>query len=210
MTSTLLMVLDLVGIAVFATAGALAAVAAGFDAFGVVALAAVNAIGGGMVRDALLGATPAAALTDWRYAVISLVCALIVFIAHVELARASEVIVIIDALGLGIFAAAGTQKALRFGLGPMGAMGLGVVTAVGGGVIRDVLTQEVPAVLHRDIYALAALLGAGVVVAGDQLQIRPTPVVLVATFVTWTVRVFAHRRFWSAPQPRRSASKSTE
>ena len=207
MPSTLLLVLDLVGIAVFAVAGALAAVAVGFDVFGVVALAAVNAIGGGMVRDALLGATPAAALRDWRYMSIPFVCALLVFVAHPALVRASEVIVVIDALGLGVFAAAGTQKALRYGLGPLGAVGLGVVTAVGGGVVRDVLTREVPTVLHRDIYALAAVVGAVVVVAGDRLELRPTPVVVVSIAATWGFRVVAHRRRWSAPQPRSAAAR---
>jgi uncharacterized membrane protein YeiH len=206
MPSTLLLVLDLVGIGVFAVAGALAAVAVGFDLFGVVTVAVVNAIGGGMVRDALLGATPAAALRDWRYLAVPLACALMVFFAHPALARAAETIVVIDALGLGIFAAAGTQKALRFGLWPLGAVALGVLTAVGGGVIRDVLMREVPAVLHRDVYALAAVLGALVVVLGDRLGWRPTPVTLVSIVLTWCVRVLAHRRGWSAPQPRGAAS----
>jgi uncharacterized membrane protein YeiH len=207
MPSTLLLVLDLVGIGVFAVAGALAAVAVGFDLFGVVTVAVVNAIGGGMVRDALLGATPAAALTDWRYLAVPLLCALVVSVAHPALARAAETIVVIDALGLGIFAAAGTQKALRFELWPLGAVALGVVTAVGGGVIRDVLTREVPAVLHRDVYALAALLGAFVVVLGDRFGWRPTPVTLASIVLTWGVRVVAHRRGWSAPQPRGSSPR---
>ena len=202
MSSTLLLVLDLVGIGVFAVAGALAAVAARFDLFGVVTVAVVNAIGGGMVRDALLGATPAAALRDWRYLAIPLICALIVFVAHPALAKVTETIVIIDALGLGIFAAAGTQKALRFGLWSLGAVALGVVTAVGGGVIRDVLMREVPAVLHRDVYALAAVLGALVVVAGDRAELRPTPVAIVAALLTCALRIVAHRRRWSAPQAR--------
>lgn len=202
MPSTLLLVLDLVGIAVFAVAGSLAAVAVRFDVFGVVALGIVSAVGGGMMRDALLGATPAAALRDWRYLAVPFVCALIVFVAHPAVERLRDVIVIVDALGLGLFAAAGTQKALRFGLGPLGAVGLGVVTAVGGGVVRDVLLREVPAVLHRDIYALAALVGAVVVVVGDRLELRPTPVVIAAAGLTWVLRVTAHRRQWHAPRAR--------
>ncbi len=184
----------------------------GFDLFGVVTVAVVNAIGGGMVRDALLGATPAAALTDWRYLAVPLVCALMVFFAHPALVRAAEVIVVIDALGLGIFAAAGTQKALRFGLWPLGAVALGVLTAVGGGVIRDVLMREVPVVLHRDVYALAAVLGALVVVLGDRFGWRPTPVTLVAIVLTCSLRVLAYRRV-GVPRSRvathRSDSAST-
>jgi uncharacterized membrane protein YeiH len=207
-SSTLLLVLDLVGIGAFAIAGALAAVAAGFDLFGVGALAVINAVGGGLVRDALLGATPAAALRDWRYLAIPFICALLVFVAHPALARAGQVILVVDALGLGIFAAAGAQKALRFGLGPLGAIGLGVLTAVGGGVIRDVLTREIPAVLHRDIYALAAVAGTAVVIAGDHFGLRPTPVTMASAALVFGVRLIAHWQKWSAPRPRVSEAAS--
>jgi uncharacterized membrane protein YeiH len=209
-SSTLLLTLDLVGTAAFALAGALAAVAGGFDLFGVIALAVVNAIAGGLVRDAVLGATPAAALRDWRYLTIPLVCALVVFIAHPAVARASGVIVMIDALGLGIFAAAGAQKALRLGIGPIGVVALGVVTAVGGGVMRDVLTREVPTVLHKEIYALPAALGALLVVVGDRSSLRPTPVAFFAVAVACVLRIVAYRRQWNLPKYRDHTGEGNE
>ncbi len=202
MSSTLLLSLDLAGISVFAIAGALVAVGAGFDLFGVVALAVVNAVGGGMIRDSLLGATPAAALRDWRYLAVPSAFGLVILVAHPVAARMNEVIVIVDALGLAIFAVAGTQKALRFGTGIPGAIALGVVTAVGGGVVRDVLVRRAPLVLHRDIYALAAAFGGIVVVVGDRMDARPGFVAIIAAVATWVLRLTAHYRKWNAPTAR--------
>lgn len=201
-SSTLLLVLDLAGIAVFAVAGALAAVDAGFDLFGVVALAVVNAVGGGLIRDGLLGATPAAALQDWRYLGVPCAIGLVALVAHPVASRLGDLIVVVDALGLAIFAVAGTQKALRFGIGAPGAVALGVVTAVGGGVLRDVLVQRAPLVLHRDIYALAAAVGGVIAVGGDRMDLRPSLVAIVAVVATWALRMTAYHLKWNAPFPR--------
>jgi uncharacterized membrane protein YeiH len=201
--STLLLSLDLLGILVFAVAGALSAVQHDLDVFGVFVLAGVTAVGGGLIRDAVLGATPAAALADWRYLAVTAVAAGVVFFVHPTVAKLGRPLLVLDALGLGLFATAGTQKALRFGLGPLGAIALGVLTAVGGGMVRDVLLGEVPAVLHREVYAIAALLGSVVVVATDAANVRPFVGAIVGTSLCFVVRVVARLRGWSAPTPRK-------
>jgi hypothetical protein len=139
--TTLLLVLDLVGIAVFGVSGALTGVGKSLDLFGVLFLSVATALGGGFLRDALIGATPAAALTDGRYLVVPVVVGLIVFYVHPVMSRLSRMLLLVDAAGLGLFAVAGTRKALDFGVPAVGACGIGLLTAIGGGLIRDVLVR---------------------------------------------------------------------
>lgn len=201
-TPTLLLVLDLVGIAVFAASGALTGVQKQLDIFGVVFLSGVTALGGGFVRDALIGATPVAALADWRYLVTPAVVGVLVFFVHPAVARLARPLVLLDAAGLGLFAAAGTGKAIDHGIGPVGSVGIGMITAIGGGILRDVLVSEIPAVLHREIYATAALVGAAVVVLGDRAGLADVPVAVVAACATFTIRAVSRWRKWSAPVAR--------
>ncbi|MEY4032761.1 MAG: hypothetical protein RL573_1673, partial [Actinomycetota bacterium] len=137
--STLLLVLDLVGIAVFAASGALTGVQKQLDLFGVVFIAGATALGGGFIRDALIGATPVAALGDWRYLVTPAVVGVVGFRVHPTIARLAKPLVVLDAAGLGLFAVAGARKAIDHGIGSVGACGIGMITAIGGGIIRDVL-----------------------------------------------------------------------
>lgn len=201
-TATLLLVLDIVGIAVFAVSGALAAIDKKLDLFGVLFVAVVTGIGGGFLRDALLGATPAAALADWRYLVTPAVVGLVVFFVHPSVARWSRLFLLVDAAGLGLFAVAGTRKGIEFGVGPVGAVAIGIVTAIGGGIIRDVLVREIPTVLHREIYATAALAAAALVVLGDRMDLDDVAVAVVAIGVTFTIRVVSRWRNWAAPTPK--------
>lgn len=201
-TSTLLLVLDIVGIAVFATSGALVGVEKKLDLFGVVFLAVGTALGGGFMRDALLGATPAAALTDWRYISTPLLVGLVVFFIHPAVAKFARVLLLVDAAGLGLFAVAGARKAIDFGVGPVGACGVGMLTAIGGGIIRDVLVREIPTVLHREIYATAALVASVLVVVGDRIDIDDVVVSVVAIAVGFSLRVISRWRKWSAPTPK--------
>lgn len=196
-----LLILDLAGIAVFAISGALTAVEHQLDVFGVFVLAGLTALGGGLLRDTILGATPPKALTDWRYLAVPAVGALLVFFVHPAVSRMARPLLLFDAAGLGLFTAAGTQKALSFGLGALGAIVLGVLTAIGGGMLRDVLVREIPVVLHREVYALAAALGAVVVVLGDAADANRFFIALLAAAVTFTFRVIARLRQWSAPRP---------
>lgn len=203
-TSTLLLVLDIVGIAVFASSGALVGVEKKLDLFGVVFLAVGTGLGGGFMRDALLGATPAAALTDWRYISTPLVVGLLVFFIHPAVAKFARVLLLVDAAGLGLFAVAGARKAIDYGVGPVGACGVGMLTAIGGGIIRDVLVREIPTVLHREIYATAALAATLLVVVGDRLKFDDVLVSVLAVLLAFGVRVVSRWRRWSAPVPKQA------
>jgi uncharacterized membrane protein YeiH len=203
-TATLLLVLDLLGIAVFAASGALTGVQKQLDIFGVVFLAGATGLGGGFIRDALIGATPAAALGDWRYLAVPAAVGVVGFRIHPTIARLARPLVVLDAAGLGLFAVAGARKALDAGIGAVGACAIGQVTAIGGGIIRDVLVREIPVVLHREIYATAALIGTFVVVVADRLGVPDTLTAVVAIAVTFVIRVVSKWRRWSAPvAPRR-------
>jgi len=203
----MLAVLDLIGVAVFAASGALAAVHARLDVFGVVVLAAVTALGGGIVRDLLLGVTPPSTLRQWPYLLVPAVVALLVFRWHPTVARLRRGVQLADALGLALFVTTGTTVALGTGAPAVTAGLVGIITGVGGGVLRDVLLNEIPTVLRRDIYAIAAAGGAVVVVAGDRLGLPPVPVALSAALLVAVVRVLALWRRWNAPvaqaRPRR-------
>lgn len=198
----ILVTLDLVGTFVFALSGALVGVRHRLDLFGVLVLSFVAANGGGVMRDTLIGATPPAALQDWRYVAISIAAGLLTFWRAGIIERWRNPVQSLDAVGLGVFAVAGALKAQAFGLGPVGAMLLGMLTGIGGGMIRDVLVAQVPTVLKAELYAVAALAGAGVVVLGTALSL-PVAWVVVAGFATCTgLRLFAIRRGWALPVAR--------
>jgi uncharacterized membrane protein YeiH len=199
---TVLVVLDLLGVAVFAASGALAAVHAKLDVFGVVVLAAVTAIGGGVVRDVLLGITPPTSLTQWPYLVVPALVALLVFRWHPAVARLRRAVQLADALGLALFVTTGTSVALTAGAPAATAALVGVITGIGGGVLRDVLLREIPTVLRREVYAVAAVLGAVVIVLGDRLGLAPVPVALAAAALVATLRVLALWRHWNVPVAR--------
>jgi uncharacterized membrane protein YeiH len=199
---TVLVVLDLLGVAVFAASGALAAVHAKLDVFGVVVLAAVTAIGGGVVRDVLLGITPPRAMTQWPYLVVPAAVALLVFRWHPAVARLRRAVQLADALGLALFVTTGTSVALATGAPAVTSALVGIITGIGGGVLRDVLLREIPTVLRREVYAVAAAFGAVVVVLGDRLALPPVPVALAAAALVAAVRVLALWRHWNVPVPR--------
>lgn len=157
--------LDLSGTFVFAISGAAAAKQRGLDLFGIIAIAFVTACGGGIVRDICIGATPPAALDNWRYLVLAIVGALVAIGADAWLNRLNQPVLLFDALGLSIFAVAGTQKVLYAGHNFEAAIVLGMISAVGGGMARDVLLNRVAVILQKEIYASAALVGAALVVA---------------------------------------------
>lgn len=198
----LLVTLDLVGTFVFALSGALVGVRHRLDLFGVLVLSFVAANGGGVVRDTLIGATPPAALQDWRYVAISVAAGLLTFWRAGAIERWRNPVQSIDALGLGVFAVAGALKAQASGLGPVGAMLLGMLTGIGGGMIRDVLVAQVPTVLKAELYAIAALAGAGVVVLGTAMDLPLAGVVVAGVGTCTGLRLFAIRRGWALPVAR--------
>jgi uncharacterized membrane protein YeiH len=204
--STSLVLLDLLGIFVFAISGALVGVRKGLDVFGVLVLAGTTGLGGGFLRDVLIGATPPAALEDWRYLAVPIVAGMLAFVYHPALGRVEPSITVLDAFGLGLFCVTGAQKALDYGLGPAPAALMGLVTAIGGGVMRDVLAGRVPAVFRGELYATPALAGAVVVVIGARTD-APFAVVAFAgagLCIGW--RLLAIWRHWQAPVPTGPAS----
>ena len=195
----LLLTLDLAGTAVFAISGAAVGVKHRLDVFGVCVMAFVAGNAGGMLRDILIGAVPPAALVGWRHVTISLLAGVVTFVWHPRLERLHTPILIFDAAGLGLFAVSGTQKALAFGADPLVAALLGMLTGIGGGILRDVLVGEIPTVLRKDLYALAGLAGAGVVVAAPLLHLPPTAATIGGAALCFAVRLVAIRRGWALP-----------
>jgi uncharacterized membrane protein YeiH len=200
-----LLALDLIGTFVFALSGAVAGVKQRLDIFGVLVLSVAAASAGGIMRDLLIGSVPPVAIRDWRYLAASLFAGLLVFIwfpRSRRLSRTRHLVLIFDAAGLGLFAVAGTQKALGYGLNPVAAPLLGMLTGIGGGMLRDVLVSEIPNVLRADLYAVAALAGAVVVVVGYLLAADPTGTAILGAALCFFLRLFAIRRGWQLPVAR--------
>ena len=200
MSFNLVVLLDFIGTFAFAISGAVVAVRHRLDLFGVLVLAFAAATAGGILRDVLLGATPPASLLDWRYAAVSTVAGLLAFYRHAQVERMRNPVQFFDAIGLGLFAVLGADKALAAGLGPVGAVMLGVLSGVGGGIARDVLVAQVPFVLsRRELYAAAALAGAVVVVAGKAWAWPEAPTAVAGAALCFVLRWMAIRRGWRLP-----------
>jgi uncharacterized membrane protein YeiH len=198
----LLIVLDLAGIAVFAASGALAAVRARLDTFGVVVLGMTTALGGGIIRDVLLGVHPPMTMRDWRYLLVPVVTSLLVFWLHHQFVRLRRGVLLADAVGLGLFTVSGTATALAHDVPEYTACLIGMTAGIGGGALRDVLLREIPMVLRKEIYALAALAGGAVVVVGARLDLPAGPVAIVGAVLIVTIRILALWRRWNAPVAR--------
>lgn len=193
------LVLDLTGTFVFALSGALAGVKRELDLFGVLVLSFAAANSGGITRDVLIGAIPPGAVNDWRYLGVSLFAGVITFYFSRLIVRMSNPVLLFDAAGLALFAVSGASKALAYGLNPVMAIALGMVTGIGGGMVRDVLLAEIPTVLRAELYAVAALAAATVVVIGHMLQLQVASVTAVALMLCFWLRVMAIRRGWRLP-----------
>jgi uncharacterized membrane protein YeiH len=204
--STTLVVLDLVGIFVFAISGSLVAVRKGLDVFGVLVLAGTTGLGGGFLRDVLIGATPPDALEDWRYLMVPVAAGLLAFWCHPTLGRIERAVNVLDAFGLGLFCVTGALKAMDYDLGPAPAALMGMVTGIGGGMLRDLLAGRVPTVFRGELYATPALAGAIVVVAGTRLDVPVGLVALAGGGLCTVWRLVALWRHWQAPVPTGPAS----
>lgn len=209
---TLLLVLDLVGTFVFALSGAMTGVRHRLDLFGVLVLSFAAGNAGGITRDVLLGAVPPAAISDWRYIVASVLAGLLTFFWSPRIGRLRSPVQVFDAAGLGLFAVSGTLKALTYHLNPIAAPLLGVLTGIGGGMLRDVLVAEVPTVLRADLYAVAALAGAVVVVLGARLGLPSIPLAVAGAALCFGLRLVAIRRGWQLPtaRPRQGEQASAD
>jgi uncharacterized membrane protein YeiH len=191
--------LDLLGTFVFAISGATLGVRKRLDLFGVLVLSFAAAVSGGIARDVLIGATPPAALSNWHYIAVSCAAGLATFFRSSDVERLRNPVQLFDAVGLGLFAVTGATKALAAGLNPVSAMLLGMLTGIGGGIARDILAARIPVVLQADLYAVAALAGAAVVVAGERLGLPQAPVLATGAVLVFVLRFLAIRRGWRLP-----------
>jgi uncharacterized membrane protein YeiH len=197
--NTLLVAFDLGGTFVFAISGATAGVKHRLDLFGVLVLSFAAGNSGGITRDVMIGAVPPAALSDWRYVAVSMLAGLTTFYWYRIINRLSSPVLVFDAAGLALFAVAGAGKALAFHAGPVAATLLGMLTGIGGGMVRDVLVREIPTVLRTELYAVAALIGAAVVVIGRMLHIPSSVAAVAGAILCFGLRFMAMRRGWQLP-----------
>lgn len=206
----LVTVIDIVGTFVFALSGAAAGVERKLDLFGVLVLAFAAATAGGIARDVLIGAIPPASLSDWRYLATAVLAGAITFVSYRLVDRMRNPVLLFDALGLALFAVSGTQKALAYGLSPVMASLLGVLTGIGGGMLRDVLLSEVPSVLRSDLYAVAALAGAVMVVGGEMLHSPSALTSFLGAATCFTLRMLAIRYHLHLPTARTFSQRERE
>jgi uncharacterized membrane protein YeiH len=197
----LLFFADIAGTMVFAIEGAMAAVDGNLDLIGILVLAFCTALGGGIIRDILLGSLPPAALLDWRYPTIAFTGAVLVFFEH-HYVRAIPVTVIqvLDAAGLALFAVAGTVKAMLHRMNPIVAALLGTITGVGGGTVRDVLLNQVPTVLRFEVYATAALVGSVCVITARRVHLSSSPAGAIGAVTCFLLRIISLWRHWNLPR----------
>jgi len=197
----ILLAADMAGTLLFAVEGATAAISSNLDLLGLLVLAFATALGGGMVRDVLIGDVPPAALGDWRYAAVAFSGGTVVFFLHHFVKEIpANLLMVLDAAGLAFFAIAGTEKALLHKLHPFIAVLLGTVTAVGGGTIRDLFLARTPRVLEADVYATAALAGAAVMIFMGKLRLSPALAAFSGGVVCFLLRVVSVWEHWNLPK----------
>lgn len=194
-----LITLDFIGTFVFAISGATLGVRRQLDLFGVLVLSFAAAVSGGIARDVLIGAIPPVGLSDWRYLAVSCLAGVLTFYRDGDIERLRNPVQLFDAAGLGLFAVTGATKALASGLGPVAAILLGTLTGIGGGIARDILVARTPVILQSELYAVAALAGATVVVTGHWLQLPSVPVVMLGALLCFGLRFMAIRHGWRLP-----------
>jgi len=198
----LLLVVDLMGVFVFAVEGGLAAIPTNLDILGLLVVSLATALGGGMIRDLLIGAIPPNSVRDWRYPGAAFAGGAAVFFFFPVIQQAPQgLVTTLDAAGLALCAIAGAGKAVEYGINPLLSILMGAVTGVGGGTIRDVLLNRVPTVLQSDVYAAAALAGGLVVVIGLRTS-APRWLTMTAGGVTcFVLRMVAVWQHWNLPHP---------
>lgn len=204
---TLLFALDLIGAFAFAVSGASAGIRKELDIFGILVLSFIAATFGGIARDMLIGAVPPAAFANSYYLAVSMLAGVATFVWYPLIKKLQSPVLLFDAIGLAFFVVTGTQKALAFGINPISAALLGMLTGIGGGVMRDLLVAEVPAILRTDFYALAALAGAAVVVIANVLHMSAEGSAIAGASLCLALRLLAIRFDWALPNRRTEKDK---
>jgi uncharacterized membrane protein YeiH len=197
---SLLYALDLVGTAAFAASGALAGIRRKMDLFGVMVLGLVTAIGGGTLRDLLLGDNPPFCFKNETYLYLAVAVSLLTFALYRHMNSMRQSLLFFDAIGLGTFVVIGTEKALYFKLGLLGAVIMGVITATAGGITRDVLANQIPLILRKEIYASACLTGSILLVLLVHAGTDRSLALLIAAATVIAVRLLAIRFNWALPR----------
>jgi len=192
--------LDIIGTIAFAISGALTAIEKRYDIFGIAIIAICTAMGGGTLRDLMIGNTPVFWMIDIEYFYIALASVFTTFLAHKRLNKSIQSLMLFDTIGLGIFSIIGIQKGLNIGLDPIVCVLLGTMTASFGGVIRDVLCGEPPIIFHKEIYATASIIGGGVFFLLRYFNFHNDVDYIVTILVIITIRLLALKHHWQLPQ----------
>lgn len=197
----LLSVLNYCGMAVFAATGALVAVRKRLDIVGIWTLAVLTGLGGGVARDVLLGITPPSTFRGWENLTVTTAAAAVVFFFHPQFGALRRTVDVLDAFGVALFAATGALLALDAGTSPFAAALIGVTTGLGGGILRDILVNEVPLLLQGgEMVAIPALAGAALTVAVDEAGASQDWALILGVAVAFGFRVVVMWRGWTAPK----------
>lgn len=192
--------LDLLGTVAFAASGALAGVRRGMDLLGVIVLGIVTATGGGVIRDVLLNDTPPFCFKNELYLYLAVAASVVVFLTPRSFERMNRAMLLLDALGLGTFLVIGTSKALQFQLGLMGSIIMGVMTATCGGLVRDILSNEIPLILQREIYASACVVGGALFFFLHRTELPSQVNLTVSALTVIAIRCAAIIKGWQLPR----------
>ena len=197
---TILAYIDLIGTAVFSISGALTAYDKKLDVFGISAVAFITALGGGTLRDVLMGSTPVAWMNNPVYLIIILVGIVVALLFKKLVLRLKRTFFLFDTIGIAVFTVLGLQKALNIGLNPIIAIMMGMVSAVFGGVIRDIVCNEIPLIFRKEIYALVCVAGGIMYILLSYLNLSDTSLIAVTIGFIVTFRLLAVRYHWQLPE----------
>ena len=194
-----LYIIDLVGTMVFAISGALAGRDKKLDFFGIAAVGVITAIGGGTVRDVLLGSTPVGWMKDLTYIVMIGAGIMTSLLFGKVVLKLRRTFFMFDTVGIAAFTVLGLQKSLSLGVHPVIAILMGMVSAVFGGVIRDIVCNEIPLIFRKEIYALTCLAGGVLYILLQRLSVDPTWNIFATTLFIVLFRILAVRYKWALP-----------